>query len=231
MSTEMEAPEAPQGDAAPQRRCPHCAEVIRPEALRCPHCRRSTKPPVNRLAAWALASNLLGFPVGSVIAWILGMRALHAIEASGGRQRGRGVAIASLVWAATAAVLTIGIAGVVLFGRGDRPNHPFTFVAPGTQIASPDGPVIPGTYRWVSGNLVPRDNIVVMSTGSFTWGRDWSGTCRPGRGGTYLCESQPSGAEPSFIVKFENGRLLLWAGEATTPFDPVKPDAVFRLSP
>lgn len=79
--------------------------------MKCRYCGSSTKPPTNPLAVWALLGNLLGVPIGTVIAVVCGRRAIEQIDASGGRQGGRGLAQAGIVWAWCAAA----IVGVLLF--------------------------------------------------------------------------------------------------------------------
>ena len=104
------------GDPPQLRRCPHCAEEIQPAATTCRFCGRSTKPPTNRLALWSLIVNLLGVPIGSIAALILGYRALRQIREQEGRQGGKGLAIAGIVWGwgalAVAALLLLILASI-----------------------------------------------------------------------------------------------------------------------
>lgn len=102
------------GDHSELRRCPHCAEEIQPAAATCRFCGRSTKPPANRLALWSLLVNLLGVPIGSIAALILGYRALGQIREQEGRQGGRGLAIAGIVWG-WGALAVVGVVLLVLW--------------------------------------------------------------------------------------------------------------------
>jgi hypothetical protein len=100
-----------------------------------------------------------------------------------------------------------------------------------TQHIPTSGDGLPaGTYRWISGNGVLKDDIVVRGDGHFTWGSGWSGNCTRAdyiMEGGYLCESRRL---PPFIVRHENDVLNLWAGESDQPLNPNVPEAVFRRS-
>jgi hypothetical protein len=75
------------------------------------------KPPTNRLAIWSLVVNLLGVPIGSILAIVLGKRALRQIRESEGRESGRSLALAGVIWGCVAAGVTALILLIILGGN------------------------------------------------------------------------------------------------------------------
>ncbi len=65
-----------------------------------------TGPRTNRSAVAALLFNLLGFPIGSGLALFFGYRALREIPRT--RERGRGLALAGIIWG-WAAIIIVGV--------------------------------------------------------------------------------------------------------------------------
>lgn len=105
--------------------CPLCAEAIQEAAVVCRFCgARETgsgwqppesPPSPHETNGLAIASFALGlvwmYWIGSVLALVLGYRAKRQIDASGGRQTGRGLALAGIVlgWLGVAGAVALAI--------------------------------------------------------------------------------------------------------------------------
>jgi hypothetical protein len=91
------------------KRCPSCAEEVRSEAVVCRYCSYNFQTMSRDAAAlvpvktngYAIASLVLGilwiYSIGSILALVFGYLAKGRIDASGGRESGRGMAVAGIV--------------------------------------------------------------------------------------------------------------------------------------